>query len=101
MSKGEHAKGMEIFKEAIGIDPDNNAAYNNLGLALAAQGKVEEAIAAHREAIRLKPDLAESHYNLGTIYRSTGKSTRAPPSSARRSGSSPISPKPTATLAPT
>ena len=34
------------------------SAHSNLGLALAAQGKIDEAIAAYREAIRLKPDAA-------------------------------------------
>ena len=35
-----------------------------LGNALAAQGKLQEAIAAYRTAIRLKPDFALAHNSL-------------------------------------
>ncbi len=41
-------------------------AYNNLGQALADQGKVEEAEAAYREAIRLNPDAAAVHATSAT-----------------------------------
>jgi len=41
-------------------------------LALKAQGKLDEAVAAYREAIRLKPDNAEAHFNLGGVLRAQG-----------------------------
>ncbi len=46
---------------------------HNLGIALAGQGKVDEAVAAFREAIRLKPDYAEAHNNLGIALAGQGK----------------------------
>ena len=58
---------------AIRIKPDYAEAHINLGIALQAQGKPEEAIAAYRAAIRLKPDFAEAHNNLGLALTDQGK----------------------------
>lgn len=41
--------------------------YDNLGIALASQGRYEEAADAHREAIRLDPDFPGSHHLLGLV----------------------------------
>lgn len=38
--------------------------YNSMGLALAATGHTDEAIASLRRAIELRPDYARAHYNL-------------------------------------
>ena len=42
-------------------------------LALADQGKLDEAIAAYRQAIDIKPDYAEAHSNLGIALADQGK----------------------------
>ena len=54
---------------------------------------LEAAVAAGREAIRLKPDDADAHSNLGNALAARGSSTRPSPNSARRSGSSPTTPR--------
>ena len=65
-----------------------------------ARASLDEAVAEYREAIRLKPDDAAAHYNLGNALEAQGKlSTRPSPNTARRSGSSPTTPRPTATWA--
>ena len=51
--------------------------YNNLGNALADQGKLVEAVASYRRAIELRPDLAEAHANLGIALRNQGKPDEA------------------------
>ena len=43
------------FREAIGHKPDLAEAHGNLGLALAALGKPEEAAGEFRAMLRLKP----------------------------------------------
>ena len=45
----------------------------NLGLALARQGKVDEAIARFRAAIRIKPNHGAAHNNLGLALEAQGK----------------------------
>ena len=58
---------------AVAIRPQSPGAHSNLGLALGAQGKLDEAIAEYREAIRLKPDSANAHDDLGLLLRFHGK----------------------------
>jgi tetratricopeptide (TPR) repeat protein len=40
---------------------------SNLGIALRAQGKLDEAISAFRQAVRVRPDVALFHFNLGAM----------------------------------
>ena len=40
------------------------AQAGDLGIALAEQGRLEEAVASYREALRLKPNFADAHSNL-------------------------------------
>ncbi len=87
-------------RAAIRLKPDDAGAHVSLGLALEDQGKIDEAIAEYRAAIRLKPDYAEAHANLGDVLDARGRRTRPSPNTARRSGSSPTSLRPTTTSAP-
>jgi tetratricopeptide (TPR) repeat protein len=45
--------------------PDSWSHVNNLGIALAAQGKLEQAVGQYRRALELEPRVAETRYNLG------------------------------------
>ena len=54
-----------------------STAYDNLGLALAAQGRFDEAIAGYREALRLDDGFAGTHDNLGTALAAQGRSDEA------------------------
>ncbi len=54
------------------LKPDLAKAHNNLGLALAGQGKLDQAVAHYAEALRLKPDLAAAHSNLGLALAAQG-----------------------------
>jgi len=58
-----------VFKHAIKVTdkkyPDFSVVHNNLGIALSADGKNEEAISHYKMAIKLNPDFAKAHYNLG------------------------------------
>ena len=49
------------------LEPDLIEIYVNLGNALTAQGRIEEAVASFRKALAARPDFAEAHYNLGTV----------------------------------
>ena len=50
---------------AIKLKPDYAEAHNNLGNALFAKRKIEEAISHYKMAIKFKPDYANAHNNLG------------------------------------
>jgi tetratricopeptide (TPR) repeat protein len=51
----------------------NPRAYNEFGVELATQGRLDEAIAHYREAIRLKDDYSTPHNNLGIALAAQGK----------------------------
>ena len=46
--------------------------YNDLGIALQAQGKTTDAIHAFHQALKLNPKSAQTHYNLGIAYHTQG-----------------------------
>jgi tetratricopeptide (TPR) repeat protein len=51
------------------LNPDAAEAHYNLGVALAAKGRTEEAIHHFQEALRLKPYFAEARDNLARALR--------------------------------
>jgi len=70
-----------IFKHAIRVTdkkyPGFSVVHNNLGIALVAEGKNEEAISHYKMAIKIKPDFAEAHYNLGIVLVAEQKKEEA------------------------
>src|SRR5262249_31327923 len=58
---------------AVSILPNSAAALNNLGLALAEQKKLDEAIASYRKAIELEPKDAIAHSNLAIALHAQSK----------------------------
>jgi len=70
-----------IFKHAIRVTdkkhPNFSLAYNNLGIALYADGKNEEAISHYKMAINLKPTHDMPYYNMGIALFADGKNEEA------------------------
>ena len=62
-----------LFKHSLKVTVDNYIIHNNLGIALAARGKDEEAIAHYVEALRIKPYFVEAHNNFGNALVRQGK----------------------------
>jgi tetratricopeptide (TPR) repeat protein len=54
------------------IVPESADLHNALGIALAENGKVDEAIAEFRQALRLEPDSARTHWHLGAALAYLG-----------------------------
>ena len=63
----------QVWIDTIEKNPSSWMAYNNLGLDLARQGKLEEAIPRYQAALRVRPDLEEIHYNLGVAFALQGR----------------------------
>jgi Flp pilus assembly protein TadD len=57
------------FRAGLALIPDSPEAHNNLGSALAASGRKEEAIAEFEHALRLNPNLASTRRNLELIRK--------------------------------
>ena len=58
-------QALKFYSQAIDINPDDDAVWNNRGLALDNLGKHEDAIASFDKAIEIKPDKDEAWYNRG------------------------------------
>ena len=50
------------------LDPTLSDAQSHLGIAYAAAGRLDEAIAAYKRAITLNPLDPKTHYNLGVAF---------------------------------
>jgi tetratricopeptide (TPR) repeat protein len=64
---------LTIWQDTVKKRPNNPRARNDLGLALAQLGRVQEAIGQYEQALRLKPDFAEAHYNFGVALVGQGR----------------------------
>jgi len=70
----------ETYYQAIlAGNPDSSLAHNNLAVALARRGQIDEAIQHHEEALRLEPDYAQAHYNLANVLARRGRTDEAIP----------------------
>ena len=65
------------FDQAIDLDPEDAAAYNNRGLAYANKGDLERAIADYDQAIALDPEDAYAYNNRGVAYFLIGNHDQA------------------------
>jgi protein O-mannosyl-transferase len=62
-----------LWRRAVRLDPTSPTAASNLGSALRAQGRLDEAIEHSERALRLKPDFPEAHLNLALIRAGQGR----------------------------
>src|SRR5206468_3681830 len=67
----------ELFRHALQVTEANWLAHHNLGLALAQEGKVTDAIGHYEQALQINPTFAETHNNLGLALAQEGKVTDA------------------------
>ncbi len=73
--KYQYAKAVEIFREALRLEPENSHAWDALSWALAYEQPPQaiEAEKAAREAIRLQPSLPIAYYHLGRALLLQGR----------------------------
>ena len=96
LARGEQARAIEEFSEAIKLDPGHAWAYCFRAVATHIAGRPREALADYTEAIRLKPDIDIAYGARGRIHYETGDLTGRWPITTRRSGSSPTTRSPLA-----
>ena len=64
-------------RKALELNPKNAVAQCTLGVALARQDKLDEAIRHFSESIKLEPGYVDAHYNLGQAMARTKKPNEA------------------------
>ena len=77
LQRGEMDSAILQIRQAIAINPHNEAFHSNLGAAYQEASRFEEALASFRRALALKPHLAEAHNNLGNVFRAFGQLEQA------------------------
>jgi tetratricopeptide (TPR) repeat protein len=66
-----------LWTHTLACTPDNFVAHNNLAVALADQGGLDEAIEHYERAIQLKSGYVGAYVNLGIVLARQGRSAEA------------------------
>jgi tetratricopeptide (TPR) repeat protein len=67
------AEAVRHLTAAVALRPDSPGAHLNLGAALEAGGRFDEAIACFRRALVIDPTYAMAHHNLAVMLRAKGR----------------------------
>jgi len=62
-----------LWRDTLAKNPAAWMAHDNLGVALASQGRLPEAIQNYEQALQLNPDYAEAYNDLGVALASQGR----------------------------
>jgi tetratricopeptide (TPR) repeat protein len=68
-----------LYETTLARNPNTWLAHNNLGIALADDGRVNEAIAHYEAALKLKPGFPQAENNLGDCLIRLGRAAEAIP----------------------
>jgi len=79
LSAGKTQAAVQFFRHLTRLAPEQQkgSAFYDLGVALAADKQVDEAIASYRQALQLNPRDEWAWNNLGNLYRQVGRLTEA------------------------
>lgn len=76
---GDHVQAVKRITQAIAINANQSAYFNNRGLAYQAQQLFEKALDDFQQAIELQPNLAQAHCNLGNVLQELQRHQEALP----------------------
>jgi hypothetical protein len=74
---GRLAEAETAFRAALKITPRDPAVTQNLGVAIAAQGRHRDAVACFDEALRADPSFVSAHYNRAVAMMALGEMQEA------------------------
>jgi len=64
---------VSLFAQMAKVTPNAISPRNNLGVALAERGDIEQAMECFEEVLRIKPNNTDAHLNLGKIFADQGR----------------------------
>jgi Flp pilus assembly protein TadD len=73
MNAGDHQAAIPLLKQAVAESPGDAVVHNSYASALAATGRLKEAVAEYRRAAALSPDYPDAHNNLASALVQTGR----------------------------
>jgi tetratricopeptide (TPR) repeat protein len=66
-----------LFEHAVRVTENNHVAHNNLAIALAERGRIEDATIHLLEVVRIRPRFASAHNNLGLALAAQNRTAEA------------------------
>jgi YaiO family outer membrane protein len=69
---GDPARAADLLARLVAAEPENSDAHLQLGLALLALGRLDEAEGAFQETLRLAPDYADARIGLARVAQRRG-----------------------------
>ncbi len=75
--RGHAERAVQLMSKAATASPDDAAVHCDLGNALKALGRLDEALAHHRRMVELRPTSPEALSNLGTTCAKAGRPQEA------------------------
>ncbi len=73
IEKKDYVTAEPLLQKVVTSDPQNFAAWFDLGFIYNALGRTDDAIAAYRKSVAAKPDVFESNLNLGLTLVKAGQ----------------------------
>lgn len=74
---GQWKNSFSIFSHALSVTENNYLAHNNIGIALAEEGRNDQAISHYLAALEINPFYDSAHGNLGVTLAASGKNEEA------------------------
>jgi tetratricopeptide (TPR) repeat protein len=74
---GYWKNSVSLFNHALEATKNNYMAHIHLGIALAAEGKIDEAVSHYRTALQVSPNDDITHYNLANALKKQGADEEA------------------------
>jgi len=87
------AAAVELLRAELRARPGNAALHNDLGAALHALGRLDEAFGHFARAAELRPDFAVAHNNVGSVLLARGEARAAARAFERAVALAPASPE--------
>ena len=76
ITQAKNDQAVQVLKEAVRNNPNDDVAWNNLGIAYAWLGNANLAAQAFLAAIKVNPANEPAHFNLGYTYLRAGEKTK-------------------------
>ncbi len=71
------AGAIEMYREALAVDPEDPTALTGLGTALDEAGELDDAIDCYKKALVVAPNDVIAHSGLGVVYEKLGETDLA------------------------
>jgi len=72
LNSDDISAAIQMYREALKLDPSDPTALTGLGAALDESGELESAIDCYRKALKAAPDDVIAHSGLGVVYEQQG-----------------------------